>query len=64
MFVGMSGHRMSFTFARTSPGESVWPATDRITDRVAAITSAAGTPLSVTSPMTIPRRPPDSSMKS
>ena len=57
IFSGMSGHRCSLTRSSTSPGSMIRCADARSTLRVAAITSAAGTPLSVTSPMTKPMRP-------
>ena len=64
MFSGMSGQRCSFTRSSTAPGSIRRWAEARSTLRVAAITSAAGTPLSVTSPITIPSRPSGRSMKS
>ena len=64
MFGGMSGQRCSLTRSSTSPGSISRCAAARSTLRVAAITSAAGTPLSVTSPTTSPIRPSGSSMKS
>ena len=53
----MSGHRCSFTRSSTSPGSIRRWAEARSTLRVADITSAAGTPLSVTSPTTKPDPP-------
>ena len=64
MFGGMSEHSVSLIRCSTVPGSSRRWAVARSTLRVAAITIAAGTPLSVTSPTTRPIRPPGSSMKS
>ncbi len=64
IFGGMSGQRSSFTRSSTSPGATMRCAEARRTLRVAAITIAAGTPLSVTSPTTRPTLPSGSSMKS
>ena len=57
MFSGMSGQRLSLTRASTAPGSCRRWALARMTLLVAAITIAAGTPLSVTSPITRPMRP-------
>src|SRR5919199_1409061 len=57
MLGGMSGSRTVLTCASTAPGESSRAAVARSSARVVAITSAAGTPLSVTSPTTSPGRP-------
>ena len=54
IFAGMSGQRCSLTRSSTAPGSTSRCAEARSTLRVAAITSAAGTPLSVTSPTTKP----------
>ena len=53
----MSGQRCSLTRSSVSPGSTSRCAEARSTLRVAAITSAAGTPLSVTSPTTKPTLP-------
>ena len=61
---GMSRTITSFTRFSTSPGESSRWAEARSMVRVVAITMAAGTPLSVTSPTTSPRWSSSSSKKS
>ena len=61
---GMSGHKYSFARPRISPGETESRQAARSVARVVAITSAAGTPLSVTSAMTRAILPPPRSMKS
>jgi hypothetical protein len=66
MLGGMSMTSESLTLANTSPGEeeaNAW-ATARSMLRVLAITKAAGTPLPVASPTTMPKRPSSSSKKS
>ncbi len=50
--------------ARITAGESLRDASARRIECVRAMTSAAGTPLSVTSPTAMPMRPPGISMKS
>ncbi len=64
IFGGMSGQSRSLTVSSTSPGATIRCAEARRTLRVAAMTIAAGTPLSVTSPTTSPTFPSGSSMKS
>src|SRR5215213_8633764 len=61
MLGGMSGTITSFTLFKTSPGELRRWAEARSMVRVVAITRAAGTPLSVTSPTTRPKWPLSSS---
>ena len=56
IFSGMSGQRCSLTRSSTSPGLDQPLGGGAQHARVAAITSAAGTPLSVTSPITRPTR--------
>ena len=64
MRAGISGSSSAFARARISPGESLRLASARRTEWVRAMTSAAGTPLSVTSPTAMPIRPSRISMKS
>ena len=64
MCAGMSAQSRSFTCARTAPGEISRGAAPRSRACVLAITSAAGMPLSVTSPTTNMTRPSGSGMKS
>ena len=64
MRAGISGTSSAFARARISPGESLRLASARRIEWVRAMTSAAGTPLSVTSPTAMPIRPSGISMKS
>src|SRR5829696_8342369 len=53
MCAGMSGYRRSLAYSSTEPGNSRSGASPRRMLCVVAMTSAAGIPLSVTSPVTI-----------
>ena len=64
MCAGMSTQSMSLTWPRTLPGEMSRGAASRSSACVLAMTSAAGMPLSVTSPTTNMTRPSGSGMKS
>lgn len=64
MLAGISLKSRSLTRASTSAGEACSWAAVRSMVRVAVITSAAGTPLSVTSPITMPNRPSENGKKS
>ena len=64
MLAGISGHNRSFARDRISPGDRSREASARSTEWVRAMTSAAGTPLSVTSPTAMPIRPSLISTKS
>ena len=61
---GMSVTSESLTFHNTSPGELGTRATALSMLRALAITRAAGTPLLVAAPTTMPKRPSGSSKKS
>ena len=64
MFGGISAHSSSLARLSTAPGSTRRGASERRMLCVVAITMAAGTPLSVTSPTTSPMRPSGSGMKS
>ena len=64
MRAGISGTSSSLARASTAAGLMSRGASARRIEWVRAITSAAGTPLSVTSPTTTPIRPSPRSMKS
>ena len=64
MRAGISGQSRSLARARISAGRSAAAASARRIEWVRAMTSAAGTPLSVTSPTAMPMRPSRISMKS
>ncbi len=64
MFGGISAHSRSLARLRTAPGSTRRGASVRRMLWVVAMTMAAGTPLSVTSPTTRPIRPSGSGMKS
>ena len=64
MCAGISSTSSSFALVRTSLGATRRGASARRMEWVVAMTSAAGTPLSVTSPTTMPTWPSGSLMKS
>ena len=64
MCAGMSTQSISLTWPRTLPGETSRGPASRSSACVLAMTSAAGMPLSVTSPTTNMTRPSGSGMKS